>query len=326
LGLILAPNKAAAEIARALPELRNEFAQSLDEVGLCQTLQLEAAMHWEHATSAAAEGAWQRAAQYARRANDRRQLTDILGWLASAALWGPTPAAEGIRHCEDYLEEIGNHHRGQAVVLLHMAGLYAMQDEVEIAHATLNRAKSHLDSLGPTMTAAIIQPAAFIAMLAGDPATAEMHLRFEYESLNKMGEKGILALTAALLAKALVAQGESRYDEATQLIAISQEAGAGEDLSAQIMCRGLSARILADRGCHAEAVELASSAATLAAPTDLLSPHADALLDLAMVLAVSGRVSEAHAVAVQALDLYQRKGNLPGTRESLGCLTRYAHI
>jgi DNA-binding SARP family transcriptional activator/tetratricopeptide (TPR) repeat protein len=326
LGLKLAPNKAAAEIARALPELRNEFAQSLDEVGLCQTLQLEAAMHWEHARSAAAEGAWQRAAQYARRANDRRQLTDILGWLASAALWGPTPAAEGIRHCEDYLEEIGNHHRGQAVVLLHMAGLYAMQDEVEIAHATLNRAKSHLDSLGPTMTAAIIQPAAFIAMLAGDPATAEMHLRFEYESLNKMGEKGILALTAALLAKALVAQGESRYDEATQLIAISQEAGAGEDLSAQIMCRGLSARILADRGCHAEAVELASSAATLAAPTDLLSPHADALLDLAMVLAVSGRVSEAHAVAVQALDLYQRKGNLPGTRESLGCLTRYAHI
>jgi len=318
--------RAAAEIARALPELSNEFAQSLDEVGLCQTLQLEAAMHWEHARSAAAEDAWQRAAQYARRANDRRQLTDILGWLASAALWGPTPAAEGIRHCENYLEEIGNHHRGQAVVLLHMAGLYAMQDKVEIAHATLNRAKSHLDSLGPTMTAAIIQPAAFIAMLAGDPATAEMHLRLEYESLKQMGEKGILATTTALLAKALVAQGESRYDEATQLIAISQEAGAGEDLYAQILCQGLSARILADRGRHAEALELASSAATLAAQTDLLSQHADALLDLAKVLAASGRVSEVHAVAVQALDLYQRKGNLPGTRESLGCLTRYAHI
>ena len=180
------------EIAGALPELREEFARGPDEVGLCRTLQLEAAMHWEHARSAAAEDAWQRAAEYARRANDRRQLTDILGWLASAALWGPTPAAEGIRRCEGYLDEIGNHHRGQAVVLLHMAGLYAMRDEVEIADATLNRAKYHLDCLGPTMTAAIIQPAAFIAMLAGDPATAEMHLRFEYESLKQMGETGVL--------------------------------------------------------------------------------------------------------------------------------------
>ena len=148
-------------------------------------------MHWNHARSAAAEDAWRRAAEYARRANDRRQLAEILGWLASAALWGPTPAPEGIRRCEDYLDEIGNHPRGQAVILLHLAGLYAMQDQVATAHATLSRAKSLLDTLGPTMTAAVTQPAAFIAMLAGDPATAEMHLRLEYESLSQMGEKGI---------------------------------------------------------------------------------------------------------------------------------------
>jgi tetratricopeptide (TPR) repeat protein len=140
-----------------------------------------------------------------------------------------------------------------------------------------------------------------------------------------MGERGILATTAALLAKAIAAQGERRYGEATKLIAISEEVAAGEDLSAQIICQGLSARILAHRGLHAKALELASSAATLAAQTDLLSPRADALLDLTQVLAASGRISEAHAVATQALDLYQRKGNLPGTRESLGYLTRYAH-
>ena len=175
------------------------------------------------------------------------------------------------------------------------------------------------------MAAAVTEPAAFIAMLAGDPATAEMHLRLEYESLSEMGDKGYLATTAALLARAIAAQDEKRYAEATELIAISQEAAAGEDISALIICQGLSARILADRGRHAEAVELASSAAALAAQTDLLSPRADALLDLAQVLAASGRVSEAHAAATQALDLYQRKGNLPGTREALGYLTRYAH-
>jgi DNA-binding SARP family transcriptional activator len=324
--LELAPNRAAAEIAQALPELRDEFARDLDEVGLCRTLQLEAAMYWIHARSAAAEDAWRRAAEYARRANDQWQLTEILGWLASAALWGPTPAAEGIKRCEDYLDEIGNHHRGQAAVLLHMAGLYAMQDMLEMAHVTLDRAKTHLETLGPTMAAAVTHPAALIAMLAGDPATAEMHLRREYESLSKMGDKGYLATTAALLAKAIAAQDEKRYDEATELIAISQEAAAGEDVSALIINQGLSARILADRGRHAEAVGLASSAVALAAQTDLLSQHADALLDLAEVLAASGRAAEAHAEATEALDLYQRKGNLPGTRESLRYLTRYAHI
>jgi DNA-binding SARP family transcriptional activator len=323
-GLELAPNKTAEEIAQALPGLRSQFAQGPDELGLCRVLQLQAAMHWIHARSAAAEDAWQRAAKYARRANDRRQLAEILGWLASAALWGPMPAAEGIRRCQDYLDEIGNHPRGQTVVLQHMAGLYAMQDQAVIAEVTLSRTEIHLDILGPTMTAAATQPAAFVAMLAGDYVAAEMHLRHGYESLSRMGEKGFLSITAALLARAIVAQGEKRYDEADDLIQISQEAAEGEDPSAQILCQGLSARILADRDCHVEAMALASSAVALAAQTDMVNQHADALLDLAHVLATSDRFAEAQAAAAQALDLYQRKGNLPGARESLGYLAQHA--
>ena len=76
------------------------------------------------------------------------------------------------------------------MILCHLAGLYAMQDQIAMAHATLSRAKSYLGPLGPTMTATVTEPAAFIAMLAGDPVTAEMHLRLEYESLSQMGEKG----------------------------------------------------------------------------------------------------------------------------------------
>ena len=315
--LSLDPNRAAEEIAEALPELSSWFARGPDELGLCRALQLQAAMHWNHARSGAAEEAWQRAAQHARRANDRRQLTDILGWLASAALWGPAPAVAGIRHCEDYLAEIGNHPGGQAVILPSMAGLYAMQDQPAIAQVTLDRAKSHLDALGPTMTAASLhQPAAFIAMLAGDPVTAERHLRLEYESLSQMGEKGFLSTTAALLARAIMAQGKERYAEASELLAVSQQAAGGDDLSAQIIGQGVSARLLADGGRHAEAVQLASAAVALAAQTDFLSQHADALLDLAHALATAGRVDEAQHAVTQALDLYQHKGNLPGARES----------
>jgi tetratricopeptide (TPR) repeat protein len=153
-----------------------------------------------------------------------------------------------------------------------------------------------------------------------------MHLRFAYESLSLMGEKDNLATEAALLARAIAAQGQMRYDEASELIAISQEAAAGEDLVTEIIGQALSARLLSDRGRHAKATEVASTAVALAAQTDLLSQHADALLDLAHVLAASDRYPEAQAAATQALDLYQRKGNLPGVREALGYLTRYAYI
>src|SRR5262249_34324371 len=117
LGLELDPGAAVMEITRALPGLRHEFDQSLDDLGICRTLQVEAALHWKHARSGAAEHAWERAAEYARKVKDRRQLADILTWLASAALWGPTPAQEGIVRCEEHLHEIGNHPFGKAVSL-----------------------------------------------------------------------------------------------------------------------------------------------------------------------------------------------------------------
>jgi hypothetical protein len=64
----------------------------------------------------------------------------------------------------------------------------------------------------------------------------------------------------------------------------------------------------------------------LAAQTDLLSQHADTLLDYAQVVAAASRIPEAYAAATQALDLYQRKDNLPGVRESLRHLAQYARL
>jgi predicted ATPase/DNA-binding SARP family transcriptional activator len=324
LGLELDPDAAVMDITRVLPELRHEFDQSLDDLGICQTLQLEAALHWKHTRSGAAEHAWGRAAEYARKVNDRRQLADILAWLASAALWGPTPAQEGIVRCKEYLDEIGNHPFGKAVILHYLAGLHAMQDDFAAAQATLNSAKILLDTLGAPITASTTQPAALIAMLAGDPATAEEHLRLEYGFLYRMGERRYLAFTAPKLARAIAAQGQDRYDEAIRLIAAGREAAAREDLIAQALSQGVLARILADRGRHREAENLARSAAALAAQTDFLNERASIQLDLAHVLAALGRVSEAHAATTHAIDLYQRKGNLPGVRESLRHLAYYA--
>jgi tetratricopeptide (TPR) repeat protein len=145
-------------------------------------------------------------------------------------------------------------------------------------------------------------------MLAGDAATAEAHLRHDYEGLEAMGEKGYLATTAAFLAQAVAAQG--RDEEAERYIEVSREAAGGEDWSAQMVWQGLRARILAARGQLGEAEQLARAAVALAARTDFLNQHGDALLELAVVLAEAGRTTEARAAVDQALGLYERKGNL----------------
>jgi tetratricopeptide (TPR) repeat protein len=323
LGLQVDMGAAAAEVGRALPELLDTFERAADEVGRCQAWRLHAAVHWLQADSAAAEDAWRQAAVHARRAGDERQLTEVLGWLASAALWGPTPAPEGIRRCDQYLEEVGSHQTGEAVILNHLAGLHAMQDRAAEARELLARGMAAFEELGVTMTSSVTHPASFVAMLAADAATAEAHLRRDYEGLEAMGEQGYLATTAAFLAQAIAAQG--RHDEAERFIQVSREAAGEDDYSAQMVWQGLQARILAGRGQLGEAEALARSAVALAARTDFLNQHGDALLELAGVLAAAGRAAEARSAVTDALELYERKGNLvaaAGARRRLERLTR----
>jgi class 3 adenylate cyclase/tetratricopeptide (TPR) repeat protein len=322
LGLQVDMRRASAETGRLLPGLLRSFERGSDEGGLCQVWRLRAAMHWMQADSAAAEDAWGQAASHARRAGDQRQLTEILGWLASAALWGPTPAPTGIRRSEQFLAEIGDDRTNEAVILHHLAGLYAMQNHVGRARELLARGSAIFDDLGATMTSAVTHPASLVAMLTGDAAAAETYLRRDYRTLEQMGEKGYLATTAAFLAQAVAAQG--RHDEAERFIQVSREAAAGEDFSAQMVWQGVLARILAARGRLADAEALARAAVAVAEQTDFLSQHGDALLELAHVLGAAGRAPEARDAVGKALGLYRRKGNLLAATSARRQLERLA--
>ena len=111
--------------SRLAPRLR----PACDDLGICRALQLEGALHWNHSRSAAAEYAWQRAAGYARKVNDRRH------WPTSSA--GSPPPHSGARHPR---------RKGSSAVrttstrsettpsggprsCLNLAGLHAMQDD-----------------------------------------------------------------------------------------------------------------------------------------------------------------------------------------------------
>ncbi len=283
------------------------FAANNDEVGQCRALRLRAHTEWIQGRVTGADEAWQRAADHARAAGEERELFEILTWRASATAVGPVPVVEGIRLCEEIREEVRRSPVAVAVTIQPLAALHAMLGQFDHARSLILEANAILGELD-RLQSAVSHHEALVELLAGDPAEAEALLLVGYERLEEMGEKSLLATTAAMLARA--AYELQNYEEADRYCAISESSGAAEDLSVQVPARAVRAKLLARSGRIEEAEELAHEAVRLIAQTDMVIRHGDALLDLAEVWRIAGRAAEAEAAASNALELFNSKGNL----------------
>jgi tetratricopeptide (TPR) repeat protein len=89
------------------------------------------------------------------------------------------------------------------------------------------------------------------------------------------------------------------------------------------------AQLLARRGEHSEAEQLAREALGLAEDTDMLNWHGNVLAALAEVYVLAGRVDDGLAQLERALALYEQKGNLvaaAGCRAKLDDLKESAPV
>jgi predicted ATPase/class 3 adenylate cyclase len=307
------------EAAQATALVIPVFERYKDDLGLCRARRLEAWLYWNEARAEAAGEAWGRAAEHARLAGDRHLQNDILTWIASSLWFGPTPANEGIRRCEQMRDEVRESPGSEAAILRHLSGLHAMVGRFELARQLLATSNAVYADLGLTLNAATSQNEAVVELLAGNPAAAEESLRKGYRALVEMGERWFLSTTAAFLARAVLEQG--RDQEAQDLAQMSAQLAAKGDLLSQMLWRGVYARVLAKRAEAEEAEALAREAVALAEATDFLNHRADALLDLSHVLEASNRRGEAVGAASAALRLYELKGNTvaaAATRLGLG--------
>ena len=136
---------------------------------------------------------------------------------------------------------------------------------------------------------------------AGDPVEAERAARAVYEEYSQ--EPNWMSDRAA---SALALCAQERYQEATRY---TEVAGArpGDQVMDQIMWRIARSRAAAGPGQLDEAARVAREAATLAANTDALNLHNDALMALAETLRVAGQPDQAADAARQALDRYTRR-------------------
>jgi predicted ATPase len=296
------------QAARATASAIEVFNRSKDDLGLCQARRLEALLYWNEARAQAAAEAWESAATHARLAGDRHLYNEILTWIASSLWCGPTLATQGIQRCERMREEVRDSPESEAAILRHLGSLHAMIGKFDLARQLLAMSNAAYADLGLTLNSATSQSEAMVELLAGNPAAAEESLRKGYRALEEMGERAFLSTTAALLARSIFEQG--RDEEAEELTNLSARLAAPGDILSQILWRSITARVLSKRAQMEKAEALARVAVALAQATDFINYRADALLDLSHVLKASRRVDEAMTSASEALQLYERKGNI----------------
>jgi tetratricopeptide (TPR) repeat protein len=220
------------------------------------------------------------------------------------------PVEEALHRLNEILDRSGGDRMVESSVLYSSARLEAMRGRFEEARLATARGVEILENLGQRPQAESFrgEDFGFVETLAGDPVAAERELRRACDALRAMGETGIFSTLVADLAVVLCELG--RFDEAALFIEESRNAAAAEDVLSHARWRIAWARVLAGRGTPKEAVDVARQAVALLEPTDVINVKADTLVQLARVHAAAGEESEAARALAQALDLYERKGNV----------------
>jgi class 3 adenylate cyclase/tetratricopeptide (TPR) repeat protein len=304
------PGSSTEDIIRVAETTIPLLEELNDELGLAKAWWLRSEADAIAGSWAARTEALERALVHAKRASDRREVSSIVGQLARALAYGPTPVPEAIRRCEELSESVRGDVEVRAGIASTLAALHARLGQFEQARTLAEEARAIYEELGLRYRLAGEHAFASgsIELLAGNAAAAVRELRWGYDALEQMGERGTRSTLAAFLAEALVEQGE--YREAIEFSRISEETGAAADIVTQAVWRAARAGALAQMGDVSNAELLAQEAVSLAAGTDFLDLHGTTLLVLANVLRVAGDPDAAPPLVERARQAFDRKGNL----------------
>jgi Flp pilus assembly protein TadD len=103
---------------------------------------------------------------------------------------------------------------------------------------------------------------------------------------------------------------QGKDEEAERHALLSDRLAASDDLISQCQWGAAQAKVLADRDQLSEAEMLARAAVSVIDQTDFIMWRGDARMSLAYVLCKAGRLGEAATVLREALELYERKGDV----------------
>jgi class 3 adenylate cyclase/tetratricopeptide (TPR) repeat protein len=259
--------------------------------------------HWQ-----AAQAAVEHVLEHARGPGDRWR-GEALEFLGPAIFWSPTPVAEGLPRVQAILEGARGNKCLQAWSMRPVAGFYGIQGRFDEAREVLAEAATILGELGRKIDLVTL---AFwtgpLERLAGNPAEAARVTGEACDFLERAGERGWLSTMATIHASALCDQG--RFDEAEAAAARSRDAATSDDFNAQSLWRVAMARALAHQERHDEAERLADEAIPISDRSDELNNQAETRTDAAEAYRLAGRIDKAVTALEEALERYERKGNV----------------
>ncbi len=304
------PESLAALVDRALPVLEADG----EDIGLYVGYVALAEVASSRRHFDAALEAYERAFAHAKRAGHHpSSMVAVRTWCRFA---GTTPVSELVRWLDENEPRAGRDQFFRA----YRAWSFAKLGRFDEARAILVEARAEQADRGGGLLLANLTAfeSTSVELLAGDPAAAAEFAAEGCRLHEELGQLHFLAGSAALLAQVLYVLG--RIEEADAWVGRAAELSAGNDPGPQLRWRQVRAKVLAHHGRHAEAQELAREVVSDCDDSDELDSQGDAYADLAQVLLLGGRNDDALVALEQALERYERKGNLVMAQRTRGRL------
>jgi class 3 adenylate cyclase/tetratricopeptide (TPR) repeat protein len=294
---------ALATAERALEQLEHLG----DEEGVVWALRLAGTFKAWLGSSADAQRLWEQALERAERTNSRL-ANDVLIWMCWALWWGPTPADEAIRLCDEY-QARSHSKRLEGVASMIRGSQKAAKGWFDEGRAEVAAGRGLLRDLGDWIWwsgSSMVE--AKLELLAGDASAAEKALLSPHEVLAKSAETGYLATIVGIRAECALELG--REEDALRLADEAERLAQPDDFEPRARQRWVRARVLARRGDFAGADELIREAITIVGPTDYVIQHIDLGFAHADVERLAGRPAGERAALERTRAISEQKGNL----------------
>ncbi|MGH2725682.1 MAG: hypothetical protein ACRDKS_01775, partial [Actinomycetota bacterium] len=266
---------------------------------------------WLGLRAAETAAACERGLDHFRRAGMHRRADDLLWWVRSAYVFGPTPVPEAIDRVHALQREAGDSIQLQAGAATTMGRLLAMQGDFDRARELYALGRDFYRSAGMAVSAAgVTMHGAFIEHRAGDLARMEELLQLGADELKVLGNQAFFSTVAVYLAECLYSQG--RLDEVREWCLVGREASPSDDLINFVYADALEGCILSCDDRHEEADALLRHALDRVETTDYYFVRAEIPLLHAETLVRAGQAVAASRTAALGIGFLDEKGDVAG--------------
>ena len=262
----------------------------------------------------------ERAAGIANALGNLRLEAAVVGWLCVDAFWYEGSVDDGLKLLARLMDRPNA--RAETSRLRPIRGNFRrMAGREEEGRVDIEEGTAMQLELGRTVDAhAFSMMTACVSLLAGRYEDAETEIIPAHDALKAFGETGYLSTVSGIAALALAAQ--DRADEAEVYFNEARALGADDDVTTQTYWRAANARVLALRGDHDAACDLAKESLALIDRRRVLDMGI-LCVNSAEVYRAAGRPEEARRLLEQAIEVRKQKGTILGAdwiREQLAAL------